>query len=250
MDFKTWIRWTHVLLLSFHKVFSKDNTAKLTGLLLVVLFYIATPAYAGARYSGDRHGDEYLHSKQSTDARESGNGEKFPLSYHSKNERPGNVLPLKPYPHLLPIQLIAPHKAQAGIPLSRISISLRNPGDTAPDASLRLIIHDKEHKHNGARHGLNPANVKVEVLEGGSWKPVMLAMVDENVLGVIGIEGVTLYSEHHRRGGFAIPAGFNKTWQLRITFSNPGIYTLVAAVSPDNGSRHLAQPAHSIIEVQ
>jgi hypothetical protein len=158
--------------------------------------------------------------------------------------------PLKPYPRLLPLQLIAPPTAQVGIPLVGISVNLLNPGDTAPDARLRLIIHDKDHSHDGDHRELSPDNVKVEVLEGGSWKPVLLGMVEEGVMGAIGTEGGTAHRERHKRGGFAIPAGLNKTWQLRVTFSLPGTYSIVAAVSPDNGSRHLAQPAHSIIVVQ
>lgn len=69
-------------------------------------------------------------------------------------------------------------------------------------------------------------------------------------MGAIGAESVAVHRERHKRGGFAIPAGFSRTWQLRVTFGLPGTYSLVVAVSPDNGSRHLAQPAHSVIEVQ
>ena len=163
---------------------------------------------------------------------------------------PPNVAPLQPYPRLLPLQLSAPPTAQAGIPLVGISVSLHNPGDAAPNARLRLIIHEKDHSHAGDHIALSPDNVKVEVLEEGAWKPVILGMVSGGVLGAIGTEGGGAHSERHERGGFAIPAGFNKTWQLRVTFSVPGIYSLVTAVSPDNGSTHLAQPAHSIIEVQ
>jgi hypothetical protein len=75
-------------------------------------------------------------------------------------------------------------------------------------------------------------------------------MVEGGVMGAIGTEGVAVHEERHRRGGFAIPAGLNKTWQLRVTFDEPGTYTLVSAISPNNGSRHLAEPAHSIIEVK
>lgn len=165
-------------------------------------------------------------------------------------ESPPNVAPLKPYPRLLPLQLIVPPTAQAGIPLVGVSVTLQNPGNAAPNARLRLIIHEKDHVHAVDHHGLSPDNVKVEVLESGVWKPVLLGVVSGGVLGAIGPEGVTAHRERHERNGFAIPAGLNKTWQLRLTFSVPGIYTFVAAVSPDNGSRHLAQPAHSIIEVQ
>lgn len=161
---------------------------------------------------------------------------------------PSNGTPQKPFPRLLPLQLTVPTTAQAGVPLEGITVTLQNPGHTAPDSRLRLSIHEANH---AAGHvGLSPATVMVEVLQGGSWVPVHLGMVDENVMGAIGAEGGAAHRERHARGGFAIPAGLNKTWQLRITFSLPGTYSLVATVSPDNGSRHLAQPAHSIIVVQ
>lgn len=163
---------------------------------------------------------------------------------------PPSEAPLKPYPRLLPFQLVAPSTVQAGIPFDGVSISLNNPGQAAPDARLRLIIHEQVHGHAGAQHGLSPDNVKIEVLQNGTWVPVVLGVADESVMGVIGPEGVTAHRKRYGRGGFAIPPGLNKTWQLRMTFSLPGTYSLVAAVSPDNGSRHLAQPAHSIIDVQ
>jgi hypothetical protein len=153
-------------------------------------------------------------------------------------------------PLMLPLQLIAPTTAQAGRPLVGVSVSLLNPGFDAPNARLRLIIHDKDYRHAGGHRELSPDNVKVEVQEEGSWKPVTLGMVGGGVMGAIGTEGVAAHQERHRRGGFAIPAGLNKTWQLRVTFDLPGTYSLVSAVTSDNGSRHLAQPAHSIIEVQ
>lgn len=158
--------------------------------------------------------------------------------------------PPKPDPRMLPLQLIAPPVAQAGVPLVGVSVSLLNPGTEAPNARLRLIIHDKDHRHAAGHPELSPDNVKVEVQEGGAWKAVVLGMVEGGVMGAIGTEGVAAHRERHRRGGFAIPAGLNKTWQLRVTFGLPGTYTLVSAVSPDNGSRHLAQPANSIIEVK
>lgn len=161
-----------------------------------------------------------------------------------------HAAPLKPYPRLLPFQLVAPPTAQAGQPLTGITLSLNNPGAAAPDARLRLIIHEQAHGHGAGHPALTPDNVKVEVLQGVSWIPVALGMADESVMGAIGADGVTAHRERYGRGGFAIPPGLNKTWQLRITFSVPGTYSLVAAISPDNGSRHLVQPAHSIIEVQ
>ena len=163
---------------------------------------------------------------------------------------PAKAAPPAPSPRMLALQLSAPATAQAGIPLVGVSVSLLNPGTEAPNARLRLIIHDKDHRHAAGNRELSPDNVKVEVEEGQSWKPVLLGMVEGGVMGAIGTEGVAAHRQRHKRGGFAIPAGLNKTWQLRVTFGLPGTYTLVSAVSPDNGSRHLAQPAHSIIEVK
>ena len=167
-----------------------------------------------------------------------------------RDARPAIEAPPDTHPPMLPLQLIAPPTARAGTPLVGVSVSLVNPGSDAPNARLRLIVHDKDYRHAGSHRELSPDNVKVEVQEGGTWKPVTLGMVGGGVMGAIGTEGVAAHQERHRRGGFAIPARLNKTWQLRVTFALPGTYSLVSAVSPDNGSRHLAQPAHSIIEVQ
>ena len=237
MDVKT---WTQVPLSISQHDFLGNKKFQILKLFLVVLFSISVAAY----------GSESQGSEQSTSATVSDTGTTTTTSEHSRDEHPSKAPPLKPYPRLLPLQLIAPSTAQAGIPFAGVSISLRNPGDTAPNARLRLIIHDKDHRHAEAQSELSPSNVTVEVLEGGSWKPVMLGMAEDGVMGAIGAEGVTAHRERYKRGGFAIPAGFNKTWQLRLTFSLPGTYSFVAAVSPDNGSRHLAQPAHSIIVVQ
>jgi len=212
---------------------------KTTKFFLGVFFSISVVAYGGSR-----------NSEESANATVPDSGTATATSQHSQGERPSKAPPLKPYPRLLPLQLIAPPTAQAGRPLVGISVSLLNPGDEAPNARLRLIIHDKDHRDAGDHRELRPDNVKIEVQEEGVWKPVLLGMVEEGVLGAIGAEGVTAHRERHQRGGFAIPAGLNKTWQLRMPFNLPGTYTLVAAVSPDNGSRHLAQPAHSSIVVE
>lgn len=162
------------------------------------------------------------------------------------------------YPRLLPLQVGAPSQELVGQARafkarrtgSVITVRLTNPGAEAPDSRLRVIIHDKDHRHGPDSHDLSPNNVKVEVQEGGSWKSVLLEMVDGGVLGAIGTEGVATHRERHKRGGFPIPAGFDKTWLIRVTFDMPGTYSVVVAVSPDNGSRHIAQPVHHIIEVQ
>lgn len=212
---------------------------KTTHLFLIVLISISISIIA---YVGDSRSSE-----EDAPATVPDNGTTTAPSQQSQDEHPQ---PLTPSPHLLPLQLIAPPTAEAGIPLVGVSVNLLNPGDAAPDASLRLIIHEKDHRHYGDRNELSPDTIKVEVLEEGSWKPVLLRMVNEAVMGAIGTEGVTTHRELYKHGGFAIPAGLNKTWPLRVTFSLPGTYSLIVAVSPDNGSTHLAQPAHSIIVVQ
>ncbi len=213
---------------------------KKTGLLLGVIFCLSIAAYGG-KSPGSEPSPNALMAANSTAAATSQNLQGTP---------PSKVAPFQPYPRLLPLQLVTPPTAQAGVPLIGVNVSLKNPGAPAPNARLRLIIHETNHSHAAGQHALSPDNVKVEVLESGVWKPVNLGMVARGVLGVIGPEGVTAHRERYHRGGFAIPTGMNKTWQLRVTFGLPGTYSLVTAVSPDNGSTHLAQPAHSIIEVQ
>lgn len=158
--------------------------------------------------------------------------------------------PPEPYSRLLPLELRAPATGAAGRALEGFTVRLQNPGAEAPNSRLRLIIHETNHGHDHARPALNPDNVKVEVLEGGAWTPVLLGVTDGGVIGAIGSEGVAQHQERHKRGGFPIREGAAKRWPLRVTFDVPGSYTLVVAVSPDNGSRHLAQPAHSSIEVR
>lgn len=165
-------------------------------------------------------------------------------------ESTSKTAPLKPYPRLLPLQISAPTNAQVDIPLDDITINLDNPGGAAPNARLRIMIHDKDHRLDTEHHDLNTNNIKVEVQEGENWKPVVLGMIEDGVMGAIGSEGVTEHRERHKRGGFAIPPGAKKSWRLRMTFSLPGTYSLVAAVSPDNGSRHIAQPVNTVIVVQ
>lgn len=159
--------------------------------------------------------------------------------------------PREPYvrfSRLLPLQLAAPAAARAGQALPGLSIRLQNPGDEAPAARLRIIVHDKT--HGQSHRELSPDNVKVEVQERGGWSPVLLEIVDGGVMGAVGEEDSTEHRERHRRGGFAIGAGFDRRWPLRVTFAYPGTYTIVVAVSPDNGSRHLAQPVFADVEVR
>lgn len=239
MDIKTRTR-TYTPLLIFRKNTWTGKKFKPTKLFIVVLFSLSFATF----------GSDRLRNELSTNTNVAENDTSTVTPQRSSIEHPPQAAPLQPYPRLLPLQLSAPPTAQAGKPIVGVSISLHNPGDTAPSARLRLIIHDNDYGQASAHQELSPANVKVEVLEHGAWIPVVLGEVEGSVMGAIGATGVSAHRERHQRGGFAVPAGMNKTWQLRLTFNIPGTYSLVAAVSPDNGSRHLAQPVHSIIEVQ
>ena len=146
--------------------------------------------------------------------------------------------PVRP---VLDLKLAGPQTAQVGQPLIGINVSIINPGPSAQNARLRLIIHD------GTDRDLKADDIKIDVREGTSWVPVPLEPVDGGLMGAIGTEG-SGHRERHRRGGFTIPANLNKFWQLRITFSLPGVYQLVGTVSPDNGNTHLTQPSFITLE--
>lgn len=210
---------------------------------IAAIFLLAVSSLFNTAYGSERQS-----SGESTNLTVAANDSQIAASQNPQSKGPSNAAAIKPTPRLLPLQLIAPPAVKAGTPFVGVSVNLSNPGDAAPNSMLRLIVHEKGLA--GGRHGLSSANVKVEVLENGAWVPVLLSMVEGNVMGAIGPEGVTAHSERYKPGGFQIPAGLNKTWQLRLTINLPGTYTLVAAVSPDSGSTHLAQPAHVVIVVQ
>lgn len=159
--------------------------------------------------------------------------------------------PREAYGRLLPLNITAPARtATVGKPVAGLVVRLQNPDAEAPASRLRLLIRETNTQHVAGEVPPTPANVHVEVQEPGGWVAVALGVVDGGVIGAIGPEGGGPHVERHRRGGFAIPPGFNKSWPLRITFDQRGSYTLVVSVSPDNGSRHLAQPAFTTIEVR
>lgn len=138
----------------------------------------------------------------------------------------------------LPLALTfkGPLDAQVGQPLEGISVRLVNPGLSAPASRLRLFVHDEEDRELGVD------DIKIDVREGNSWSEVKVEMIDGGVMGAIGEKGKP-QNVAHKRGGFTIDAKVTNVWQLRVTFRLPGRYSLVAAVSPDNGETHLAQPA-------
>jgi hypothetical protein len=141
----------------------------------------------------------------------------------------------------LKLTVTGPQTAETGKPLDGINVRLINPGLAAQDSRLRLFIHD------GSDRDLGPNNIKIEVLEGSAWKTVQVEPIDGGVMGAMGAEGKP-HDEHHKHGGFVIEKNANKTWRLRVTFGLSGHYSLVVAVSPDNGSTHLAQPTSLSME--
>lgn len=143
----------------------------------------------------------------------------------------------------LDLTLTGPQTAQAGQPLPGINISLVNPGPATQNARLRLFIQSE------ADIDLQIDDIKVAVQEGKSWIAVPLEPLDGGAMGAIGSEG-SGHKERHARGGFAIPAKWNKLLQLQVTFRLPGVYKLVVAISPDNGETHLAQPSSITVEAQ
>lgn len=134
------------------------------------------------------------------------------------------------------LTLKGPQNAQAGKPLRGIIVRLVNPGLSAPASRLRLLIHDEMDRE------LAPGDIRIDVREGNVWKEVKVEMIDGGVMGAIGEKGKP-HSAFHQRGGFAIAKKAIKVWPLRVAFRLPGRYSLVAAVSPDNGETQLAQPA-------
>ncbi|MFU8788781.1 MAG: hypothetical protein ACNA7G_07110 [Methylobacter sp.] len=141
----------------------------------------------------------------------------------------------------LDLKLTGSLKAPVGKPSIEVNVHLINPAAARQDARLRLFIHD------GAERNIQHGDINIEVQEKGSWVAIPLELIDGGIMGAIGNEG-TGHKDRHRRGGFTIPNHWNKLWRLRITLGLPGTYSLVAAVSPDNGNVHLAQPAHVTLE--
>lgn len=137
----------------------------------------------------------------------------------------------------LRLTLTGPKNAPSGYPIEGINVRLINQDSVEASASrLRLFIHDDQ------ATDLRVADVKLDVQEGNEWKPLPLEQVDGGVMAVISSAGLP-HTEHHKRGGFPINQKSIKEWRLRATLAQPGHYSLVVAVSPNNGGTHLAQPA-------
>jgi hypothetical protein len=142
----------------------------------------------------------------------------------------------------LTLTLTGPHTAGVDTPLDGINVRLINSGLAVRDSRLRLLIHDEMNREVLAN------DIKIDVLEGGDWKPVQIETIDGGVMGAIGTAGQP-HKELHKRGGFAIGNKADKSWRLRVTFHWNGRYSIVATVSPDNGATQLAQPAGLNVEV-
>jgi hypothetical protein len=74
------------------------------------------------------------------------------------------------------------------------------------------------------------------------------AEIDTAIEAAKGIGAGKSYQGSHQRGGFAIGKNANIQWRLQLTFAVAGRYSVVMAVSPDNGSTHLAQPISFNVE--
>ncbi len=142
----------------------------------------------------------------------------------------------------LGLSLTGPKNAPSGYPVEGINVRLVNQDSVEAAASrLRLFIHDDQ------LSDLRVADVKLDVQEGNEWKPLPLEQVDGGVMAAISSAGLP-HSEHHKRGGFPINKKTIKEWRLRATLAQAGHYSLVVAVSPNNGGTHLAQPASLKLE--
>ncbi len=142
----------------------------------------------------------------------------------------------------LGLSLIGPKNAPSGYPVEGINVKLVNQDSLeAPASRLRLVIH------NDQSSDLRVADVKLEVQEGNEWKLLPLEQVDGGVMAAISSAGLP-HTEHHKRGGFPINKKTIKEWRLRATLAQAGHYSLVVAVSPNNGGTHLAQPASLKLE--
>ncbi len=130
--------------------------------------------------------------------------------------------------------------ARVNVP-HEMKVKLINPGAAAQDSRLRLYIQDEMDRE------VRLADIKIHIQEGKSWKEVQVEAIDGGVMGAVGAEG-QVHKERHQRGGFAIRSKANKSWKIRVTFRLPGRYSVVAAVSPNNGETQLAQPASFSVE--
>jgi hypothetical protein len=140
----------------------------------------------------------------------------------------------------LDLTLSGSHSTPVKQPID-ITVKLANPGAATADARLRIFIHD------GNDRDLGLDTIEINVQEGDTWINVPFEAIDGGVMAALGATGKH-HLERHERGGFAIDKQATKVWRLRVTFRLSGRYSLVVAVSPNNGATHLVQPKSMIIE--
>lgn len=142
----------------------------------------------------------------------------------------------------LGLTLTGPQTAPSGYPVEGIDVKLVNQeSNDAPASRLRLFIHDELDRD------LQAGDIAIDILEGGDWLALPLEPIDGGVMAVIGSAGLP-HDEYHEKGGFSIDKKTIKEWHFRVTLALEGHYSVVVAVSPDNGSTHLAQPASLELE--
>lgn len=142
----------------------------------------------------------------------------------------------------LGLTLTGPQTAPSGYPVEGIDVKLVNQeSNDAPASRLRLLIHDELDRD------LQAGDIAIDILEAGDWQALPLEPIDGGVMAAIGSAGLP-HDEYHEKGGFSIDKKTIKEWHFRVTLALEGHYLVVVAVSPDNGSTHLAQPASLELE--
>ncbi len=141
----------------------------------------------------------------------------------------------------LSLTLNGAEQVQIGKSTDNIEVRLVNPGKAAADSRLRVFIHDQQDRD------IQTNDIKIELLDKAGWRPLSVEAIDGGVMVAIGAAG-DKHHENHKKGGFGISSKATQVWQIRLTLRLMGQYTLVVAVSPDNGATHLAKPASMKIE--
>lgn len=114
------------------------------------------------------------------------------------------------------------------------------------DAQLRFFIQLESEVHD---FGIEASDIAIEVRkDAASWVSIPVEPIDGSAMSIVDLAEVG-HDEKHRHASFAIQNESGVLWQLRITARKPGVYQLVAAVSPDNGDTHLAEPSFITVEV-
>ncbi|MEQ1558979.1 MAG: hypothetical protein ABL933_08615 [Methyloglobulus sp.] len=157
----------------------------------------------------------------------------------------GNDMQIKPTlvdsKPILRLNVFGPTVGKVGKPIGTIKVALINPSMAMPNSRLRIFVHGQEDSE------VRLQDINIEVKEKGIWKRIQVEPIDGGVLGAIGEEGTT-HKERHKHGGFSIHDRTLKLWNLRVTFRLSGHYSMIFAVSPDNGQTQLAKPVSLSLE--